>query len=433
MSNDENAVIVWAANEPVAIPQNAPPTEIANFARQLTERDVNSIRVAFESESYEMVSTFVWARASVALKKQISLLGMEFVGEMLGRPDITNSSDPATSIGDYEAISLAEDLGMMTTTEAMRLKHALVLVSHFADPEVAKTEQMNPEEAVGLLRSCVTSVLGNETISPPLQFAELRGALETTSLQPEDGRVQSVLASPYFIQKTALSVLLSLVKSEQGAQSEHAIGNSNVLIPLMWPQLRKPERWQVGQSYAEVNSAGNRSAAIGLKNVLVNVQGFDFVPENLRSNTFASAAHAVMEAHYAHHNFYKEAAPMRILSQLGSTIPKPAFQVCMSAVLAVRLGNRWGETWDAQPFATTILNNLRKEQWEYYLNDCLPTDKSILEKLAESKPLARWKALAAEYRFDMLEISNPAVVRLFNGTDPQIESAARTLRNKVRE
>lgn len=70
---------------------------------------------AIENESYEMVATFVWTKAAAVLKKQVATLGMEFVGEMLGRPDLNEDSDPATSIADNEAISLAEDLGMISS------------------------------------------------------------------------------------------------------------------------------------------------------------------------------------------------------------------------------------------------------------------------------------------------------------------------------
>jgi hypothetical protein len=60
------------------------PEDIAEYARpQLSARDVKSIISALNGESYEMMATFVWAKASAVLKKQLATLGMEFVGEML--------------------------------------------------------------------------------------------------------------------------------------------------------------------------------------------------------------------------------------------------------------------------------------------------------------------------------------------------------------
>ncbi|MCZ6652978.1 MAG: hypothetical protein O7D91_08120 [Planctomycetota bacterium] len=412
MSDNANTLAVWEANQPVDFSSTSTPNEIVAEAKALSERDVRSITKAFQSESYEMVSTFIWTRAITGLKKQIASLGMEFVGQMLGRPDIRDDSDPATSIGEHDAISLAEDLGMITTTEALRLKHSLELVGHFADSEIAATEQMNREEAVGILRSCVASILGSLHIAPPIQFAELKVALESESLSGNDPRVAHIAQSPYFIQRTILSVLMSLLKTAESAQLEHAIGNTNIIVPRIWANLRKPEKWQVGQVFAEVHASGKRAAAVGLKQALTTVQGFDFVPETLRSESFARAAHRVKEAHFAVNNFYKEAAPIAELASLGTTIPKPAFRVCMTALLCVKLGNCYGHTWDAQDSADQLLQNLRPEQWKYYFNECFVSDKTIQGKLTDDKPASRWIAMVQDFDLNSLDVTDVMTKRL---------------------
>ena len=217
MSDKSTSLVTWEANPPLEISAARTPTEIVSCARALTERDVRSITAAFTAGSYEMVSTYVWTRAVAALKKQIASLGMEFVGQMLGRSDIDDNSDPITAISEYDAISLAEDLGMITTTEALRLKHCMTLVKHFADPEIANQEQMLPEEAVSVLRSCVASILGNPHIAPPVQFSELRIAIESESLFESDPRIVGIPQSAYFIQRTIVSVLLTLLRTAAGA------------------------------------------------------------------------------------------------------------------------------------------------------------------------------------------------------------------------
>ena len=72
--------------------------------------------------------------------------------------------------------------------------------------------------------------------------------------------------------------------------------------------------------------------------------GFDYVPESLRSATFTRAAKEVLAAHESYQNFYNEPAPMQALASLGSTIPAPAFPLCMKATLSVVLGNQYGHT-----------------------------------------------------------------------------------------
>src|SRR5947199_238816 len=130
--NKKSEIQLWSPSESIDIPSDATPKDIVEFGKaQLSTRDMRAIVSAFQNASYEMVGTFVWTKASAILKKQISSLGMDFVGEMLGRPDLDEDSDPSTSIADHEAIALAEDLGIINTTQGLRLKHALQLVVHF--------------------------------------------------------------------------------------------------------------------------------------------------------------------------------------------------------------------------------------------------------------------------------------------------------------
>src|SRR5262245_53400759 len=99
----QSAITVWKPSEVIAIPPRSTPEQMVEFARpQLSTRDMKSIVSGMQSDSFEMVSTFVWTKASAVLKKQIASLGMEFVGEMLGRPDLDEDSDPA-AIADHEA------------------------------------------------------------------------------------------------------------------------------------------------------------------------------------------------------------------------------------------------------------------------------------------------------------------------------------------
>jgi hypothetical protein len=388
MSDIVRSIQPWSAPEAIVIPNDATAEQIVAWAQpQLSSREMRSIVNAFQSESYEMAATYVWAKASVVLKKQIATLGMDFVGEMLGRPDLDDDSDPATSLADYEAVSLAEDLGIITSTQGIRLKHALELVTHFTklDQHQAEQEMMAPEEARLLLKVCTASILSRPNFEGAVKFADFRKDLGQRTLKPEDQNVLNIVEAPYFFIRTTLSILLSTVKSGKGAVQEHGVGNFVLLLPMLWQRLREPEKWQVGQAYAEVSSEGNRAAAAGLKKALLKVHGFDFVPESLRSNTFTETAARVLAAHFAFDNFQNEEQPMETLADLGTSIPKPAFGKCMEATLSVWLGNYWGNSWAAEPHAARVLDSLRAEQWEYYLNEYLRRDRTILDKLASDE------------------------------------------------
>ncbi|HTD23337.1 MAG TPA: hypothetical protein VK738_11825 [Terriglobales bacterium] len=438
MTPNEKSIQVWSPSDLIIIPSGSQPEEIVEFAKpQLSSRDMKSIVTAFQAESYEMVATFVWTKASAVLKKQIATLGMDFVGEMLGRPDLDEDSDPATSIADHEAISLAEDLCLITSTQGLRLKHVLELVTHFTEleQEAAEQEMMAREEALILLKTCIASILGKPNFETAIKFADFRKALGKRTLKPDDGGTLAITGAPYFFIRTTLSVLLSLVKTGKGAVQEHAIGNVSVLLPLIWPKLREPERWQIGQAYAEVNSEGDRAASAGLKKSLLKVHGFDYVPESLRSNTFSEAAARVLAAHFGFNNFHNEQEPMAILASLGTAIPRPAFAKCMEATLAVWLGNSWGVSFAAAPSARKLLDSLRSEQWEYYFNECLRRDRTVLDKLSgDTKPMQRWKSLISAYNPQRFSIRELSVRKLLNATTMDtLRHWAEQLRNNVNE
>jgi hypothetical protein len=436
----QNEITVWKPSDILTIPARSTPEEIVEFARpQLSSRDMKSIVSGLESESYEMVSAFVWTKASGVLKKQIASLGMEFVGEMLGRPDLDEDSDPA-AIADHEALSLAEDLGIINSTQGIRLKHALELVSHFTrlEQQEAESDEMAEEEALMLLKTCISSILCKPTFETAIQFADFRKALGKRTLRDDDGDVVAIADSPYFFIRTTLSILLSLVKGAKGATQEHAVGNVSTLVPILWPKLREPEKWQIGQAYAEVNADGNREASTGIKRALLKVQGFDFVPESLRSNTFTETAARVLSAHFGFNNFYMEQEPIATLASLGTAIPRPAFAKCMEASLAVWLGNPWGHSYAAVPFSLKIFESLRSEQWEYYFNECLRRDRTVLDKMQDVRPLDRWIDLARKFAFDELSLRKSATVRKFaeasvEGGEEEIRRLAKKLRESATE
>ena len=274
-----------------------------------------------------------------------------------------------------------------------------------------------------------TTLTFTVTTSSPIQLAELRKALEEESLSPYDQRVEQIVESPYFLQCEVLSEMLSLLKKAEGEKLGRTVGNLKLILPKLWPKLRVAEKGQIGQTYEDIYVAGKHFAALGLKNVLLLAQGFDFVPQTLRSDTFARAAKRLIEAHFSMNNYYKETVPAFELASLGSEIPKSVFPICMTAILCARLGNAHGFSWSAQASVNKILIALRNEQWEHYLNECLSTDKTILDKLEDDSPASRWHELCLELKLPNMRIDDPIIRELVESTS---ESEIRGLLPKIR-
>src|SRR4051794_40623625 len=121
----KNEIILWDEQAASLIPANlSQPTEIAEFARQLSAREKQQIVSAYKAGSFEMATSFVWGRAMASLKRELGALGVTFLAELLGRSDIDEEANVLDAITEKEAIKLAEELGVVSRTDAIRLRHS---------------------------------------------------------------------------------------------------------------------------------------------------------------------------------------------------------------------------------------------------------------------------------------------------------------------
>jgi len=410
---------LWQPDSGELLPKSATsPEQISAYAQQLTKRDKQQLVAAFVGEHYEMGVSYLWGKTLHALMTELSTVGVGLLGEMLGRPDVEDSDAVEDILTARDAIRLAEELGVVSSTDAMRLRHTHELVTHFSqmDFNTSEVEQIDQTEALASLKGCVKAVLGRPRIEVAGKFVDFRDALETQTIEVGDQYVDMLQASPYFFTKLTVSVLMNGTRRNAGATLEHTLANTNVLIPAIWPRLRDTERWQVGHAYAEAFANGRSTAVSGLASALSKVQGFDYVPESLRSDTFVKAAEAILRAHDGENNFYNEAAPVKALAKLGTTIPAPALPICITSLLSVVLGNYYGYAWNAEPEASSVLNRLSPERWAYYINNVLASDMRILSKLLDDRPTAKWIGVASKYDFANIEVKDRGVDLLIKAT-----------------
>jgi hypothetical protein len=393
---EENSIILWSNSDLPVLPKRVHDiSELVNFGLQLSSKDQNQIIKAFNDGSYEMVSTYIWTKAINSLRNQLSKMGVSFIAEMLDRPDINEHTNLQQAISEFEAIRLAEELGVISGTASFRLKKAMETVTHFNQPELEDDpeNELSEEETKTIIRSCIQGVLGYNKIEAAIDFKNFRKELEEMTLPDDNPYIIKLVQSPYFFHRTTIRILLSLIKTTSGAQLENSLANSNLIIPKIWSSLKHPEKYQIGRSYSELFTDGKTKASSGLKQVLLKVKGFDFVPEDLRSSSFIKVANEILVAHGGLNNFYNEPAPTNTLYRMGSVIPIPAFPVCMTAILSVKLGNSYGVSNAAQDSVTAMLRAVTHDRWVYFFNECLPTDERLLYKLTLNHPSQRWLSL----------------------------------------
>lgn len=430
-----DGMIRWLREREAILPGSArEPVQILEYARQLNPKIQRQIVSAFDGEHYEMGLNFLWSRTVASLKEELATVGMELLGEMLGKMDVDEHDDVEDILTARDAIKLAGELGVVSPTDAMRLRHTHEIVAHFSrlGEEEREREEIDESEAIASLKACVNSVLARPKVEVARKFVEFRKDLESRLFTAEDEEIRTLESSPYFYLKLTINILTNSAKTAVGATLEHCLSNTNVLLPVLWPSLRAAEKWHVGHTYAEVYADGKKTSTAGLREALLKVKGFDFVPENLRSNTFIRAAGDVLRAHDGMNNFYTERAPMNKLNRLGTSVPNPALPACMTAVLSVFLGNPYGVSWTAKRVASKMLETLSGDRWRFYLDEVLPNDERILSKLSyDEKPRAGWVNLVESNKLADLQIKNDRVARLITATakrsDQGVEKHAKDL------
>ena len=167
---------------------------------------------------------------------------------------------------------------------------------------------------------------------------------------------------------------------------------------------------------------------------MLKVKGFDYVPENLRSNTYIIAAKDLLSAHQGMNNFYNEPSKAKYLAQMGNSIPAPAFGNCMTAVLACKLGNSYGISWDAQTYLDEILQTVSKDRWSYYLSSVLPYDRVILYKLCVDITADRWIELVEKYSLEKIDIEGEKELKdLISYSNPKQKIQLKRVVNRILE
>lgn len=376
--------LIWKGPAGLPLPATAASaSDIVPYAQALTEKQKNHVIRAFNDGAFDMGAEYLWRRSMIKLRNALQSLGMKFIGEMLGNKDIDEFSNIESVLTDYDTIKLSEQLGVVNSTGSLKLKQALEIINHFFSRKAEEDgEELSAVDGIQIITTCVKYILGEQNLGVALEFSEFRKRLYNETLPQDDLQVQYLLNSPTFYVRTVVNVLLSVIRESEGAKLEHSLANINTIIPLLWSSMAETDRWGIGTAYRDVTSDGNIVAAKGLKEALLKVSGFDYVPENLRSTTFKKAAKAIIEAHYNNNNFYTEGPLVKVLNNLGTTIPAPAIIDCIQAYLCVYFGNSYGVSFTAGPIAFTGISNITSDRWQYYLNNAIHTDEVVLDKLA---------------------------------------------------
>lgn len=394
------------------IPNTTNVSVILSFNNCLSEREINDIKKAFDNELGGMAAEYIWNRTIATLRAYIMQYGSDFVSEMLDRSDNVTSEN----VSNHEVIQLAHNLGFINKAAFIELNQFDEIFTYYwSDDTDGEKEEFPATKVPDIIRACIKYVLqfGKSSL---ISFTSYRDRFKAERISEDDSLIQELSMSTYFYKKTTVKTLLNLSKTiDQGAEQENVLSNLVTVISEIWDGLQSEEKYTIGRAYTQANADGKKPLIRALKSLLMQVKGFDFVPENLRSNTYIDVAKKLLTVHYSMNNFYNEPVVAKELMQMGTSIPSPALGACLTSVLACKLGNGYGVSWSAQKYLDTILKGITSERWTYYLNQVLPNSTDILSKISNTDECyTRWETLIDEYSLDKLNIANHDVAFLLD-------------------
>lgn len=358
---------------------------------QLNEMEQKAVEVNFNSQLYIVASEIIWRRTIDILRGRLSFFGEEFIGDMLGY----DKPIMADSLTDQEAISLNCDVGFIKQNEKMELLHHSEQIKQYTSRQYQMIDKttINKNQAAALISDCIQYVLADMTECSTLEFNNIRERIKTELFTEETDIVKSLMQGQYFAKRTILRSLINLSKTDKEEEKQFVYQNMSIIVPLIWSDLAEADKYSFGMAYAEISSTEKKDYINVVKKILYNVHGFDYVPENLKSNSFKAAARKLISVHNGLNNFYNEPLSAKLLSSMGTMIPDPAVHDCLNAVLICVTGNAYGISLEAQEYLQIILNGMTLTKWELYLKD-LPRNVELLAQLAfvngTNDPVPRW-------------------------------------------
>lgn len=361
---------------------------------------------------FSTAANLVWQRAVNILKRRILSLGEEFVADMVGTDDL----EYARNLPTYRIIDLAYDLGFIDKAGKRKLFSANELYNYFANDEADEYEEMPQDEANIIIKNSIGYILYSKDDSYGLQFNDFREKLKSGKVSELfDDDIRMFATCPYFYLKTSVRSLLKLFGETEGIEYENVSANIGIIIPACWDRLKIEERRAFADAYTDYVNRNDYKRISTLNTVMLQVHGFDYVKENVRSRTYITAAQKLMDAHFGMNNFYTEPGFIKKLEDLGTTIPVLALKECVTAILYVKLGNQYGFSWNAESVADRLLDRLTRGEWETYIDKYMYENSTLIEGINDCFSIRnRWKNVIQKYRLNELSVITPEAKRLIS-------------------
>lgn len=358
---------------------------------QLNEVEQQAVVLNFNNQLYIVAAEIIWRRTIDILRNRLSFFGEEFIGDMLGYDKPVMSDN----LSEQEAIELNCDVGFLKQNAKMELLHHAVQIKQYTSRQYQMVEQISikKNQAITLISDCIEYVLSDMTECTMLEFNNVRQRIKSELFTVDSDIIILLKQGQYFAKRTVLRSLMNMAKTNKEEEKQYVFHNMSIIVPLIWEDLAETDKYSFGTTYAEISSTDKKDYINVVKKILYDVHGFDYVPENLKSNSFKATAKNLLRVHGELNNFYNEPLAAKLLSSMGTMIPDPAVYDCINAVLICITGNEYGVSIEAQPYLQEVLNGVTIPKWELYLKD-LSKNTELLGQIAfvkgKNDSVPRW-------------------------------------------
>ena len=396
----------------LSLPMITNVIELINYGVALPDQIRKKAVKYYSQGDYATAASQIWQRAINLLKKRILSLGEEFVADMVGTDDI----EYVRNLPTYRLIDLAHDLGFIDKAGRRKLFSANEYYNYFNNDESDEYEEMPQDEANIIIKSSISYILYSNDDSFGFQFNDFREKLKSGKVSELFVDEKTMFATcPYFYLKTSVRSLLKLFGETEGIEYENVTANMGVMIPAFWERLKIEERRALADAYTDYTNKNDYTRTAALNPIMLQVHGFDYVMENVRSRTYISVAQKLKDAHFEMNNFYTEPGIIQKLEDLGTAIPTLALKECVTAILYVKLGNQYGTSWNAEPVADRLLDRLTRTDWETYIDKYMYEESNLVEEIQQCVIIRnRWKDIIKKYKLNELSVMTSEAKRLIS-------------------
>lgn len=396
----------------LSLPMITNVTELINYGVALPDPVKVKIYKYYTSGDFATAASQAWQRAMTLLRKRILSIGEEFVEDMVGTDDL----DYVRNLPPNRLIDLAYDLGFIDKAGRRRLFTSSELYNYYNNDESDEYEEMPQDEANIIIKNSISYILYNKDDSFGLQFNDFRGKLKSGKISKLFNDDLTLFDTcPYFYLKTSIRSLLKLFGETEGIEYENVTVNMGLLIPAIWERLKMQERRALADAYTDYINNNDHNRIKVLNSIMLQVHGFDYVKENVRSRTYINVAQKLVDAHFGVNNFYTEPGIIKKLEDLGTTIPTLALKECLTAILYVKIGNQYGISYNAVTVANRLLDRLSRNDWETYIDKYMPEEIDLVEAIQGCTPIRnRWKEVIKNYNLNELSVMSSEAKRLIS-------------------